>query len=261
MSNPFEFFGIKHLSASSLNKWIGCQGAWVSHYVFGVKGEVGPAAWRGTAVEAGLEAAITTHGGQVIPNVAAMDVFELEAGGEITDAIDKERANIEPMLAQAIDSWNRFGLPAPITQQAKTELWIDGLDVPIIGYADFVMDGYCIDLKTTLRLPSSPRFNHVLQAAGYAQARGESMGKLFYVTPKKAALYAIHQEDIDNAMADVRRRALGLQRSLKLAMQEAVSNQEAAKSILAEMCPPDLDSFYWKPEEFAAAQAQIPAWQ
>ena len=165
------------------------------------------------------------------------------------------------MLNEAVRAWDQNGLGVPITQQVRTELWLDGLEVPIIGYADYILDGFCLDLKTTLRCPSSPRFNHALQISGYAKARSEDRGGLFYVTPKKSAIYMIGQEEIDRSIADVHRRALSVQTSLRMAMDQSNGSVNSAKHLLAQMCPPDLDSFYWSDAGFAAAQSQIPAWQ
>ena len=110
-----------------------------------------------------------------------MMAFENEAQGDAADNIDKQRELIAEFVRQAIAGWKEAGLDKPVTQQVRTELWFDGLDVPIIGYADFVMDGFTVDLKTTERLPSKPSYNHTLQAAGYAAARGESSACLLYV--------------------------------------------------------------------------------
>lgn len=255
----FETFGVKHLSASALNKWQGCRGAWVAHYLFDIKGQVGPAAWRGTAVEAGLTAALVGTG-NVDPLQQAMMAFENEAQGDADDAVDKQRELIPPFVEQAIAGWKEAGLDKPVTQQVRTELWFDGLDVPIIGYADFVMEGYTVDLKTTERLPSKPSYNHTLQAAGYASARGEDSACLFYVTPKKSALYRLTAEDIASANRDMRRTAIGLQASLRAALYACDGDLSRAKATMAKMSPPNPDSFYWDDGSLAEALAIVQAW-
>lgn len=255
----FNAFNLKHLSPSSINKWTGDRGAWVAHYVFGLKGEVGPAAWRGRAVEDGLTAHVTAA--RVDPLAHAMNSFEQEAQGDLDESIEKERRLIAPMLDQAIARWEDTGLGRPLTQQIRVETWLDGVAIPLVGYADYVLDGYCIDLKTTKALPSAPRHDHILQAAGYARARREDKAKLLYVTAKKSGLYETDRDQIKDAIEDLTRRALGLQNTLKAAWTGAGGDPEKARLVLAEMCPPNLDSFYWTDADFARARSSIEAWQ
>lgn len=255
----FEAFGVKHLSASALNKWQGCRGAWVAHYLFNIKGQVGPAAWRGTAVEAGLTAALVGTGG-VDPVQQALMAFENEAQGDADDAVDKQRELIPAFVEQAISGWKEAGLDKPVTQQVRTELWFDGLDAPIIGYADFIMDGFTVDLKTTERLPSKPSYGHTLQAAGYAKARNEDTACLLYVTPKKSALYRLSKEEVDAANRDMRRTAIGLQASLKAALFACEGNISLAKATMAKMSPPNPDSFYWDDASLAEALSVVETW-
>ena len=84
MNTLFEEFGVRHLSASALNKWTACRGAWVAHYLYGLKGSIGPAAWRGNAVEDGLTAYVTKA--DIAPLEFAMRTFEREALGDLDEA-------------------------------------------------------------------------------------------------------------------------------------------------------------------------------
>jgi len=255
----FDAFFLKHLSASSINKWTGDRGAWVAHYVYGVQGEVGPAAWRGRAVEDGLTAHVS--GANVDPLEHALESFEFDAQGDLEKDVEKERQLIAPMLEQAITAWTENGLNRPVTQQIRVETWLNQVAVPLVGYVDYVMDGHCLDLKTTKALPSTPRHDHVLQAAGYAHARREKTASILYVTGKKRALYEIDSRQIRAAIEDLTRRAQGLQNTLAAAWISAGGDSVNARRRLAEMCPPNLDSFYWSPKAFLDAQSQIAAWQ
>lgn len=254
----FSRFGIAHISASSLGKWTGDRGAWVAHYIFGLKGEAGPAAWRGSAVEEGLTAHVTEAA--VDPLSHALMTFERDALGDMDDMVEKERALIAPMLSQSIIAWTDAALSRPITQQIRIETWLDGIDVPLIGFADFVMPGYCIDLKTTKALPSIPRYDHILQASAYAHARREEKAVLLYVTGKKRIFHELSAKDIQLGVADLTRRARGLQTTLKAAWSQAQGHPGKARLRLAEMCPPNIDSFYWDPDDLAEARAKIAAW-
>ena len=154
-----EEFGIRHLSASSINKWMGDRGSWVAQYIYGLRGEMGPPVWRGSAVEAGLTAHVTkantdplefarrTYANDVFKKVHGPDFApenwqeEMESLCEADEAISKHYGLLEPMLDQAKIAWETEGLGQPVATQIKTTLWIDGVSVPVIGYADFVMDG------------------------------------------------------------------------------------------------------------------------
>lgn len=254
----FRAFKIDHLSASSINKWTGDRGAWVAHYVFGLKGEVGPAAWRGSAVEDGLTAYVTRS--RVDPLTHAMMTFERDARGDLDDDVEKERGLVGPMLEQSISAWADARLGKPVTQQVRVETWLDGIEVPLVGFADYCMDGYCIDLKTTKALPSKPRHDHTLQAAGYALARNEMSAALLYVTAKKHTIHELDRDQLSDAVSDLTRRARGLQNTLTAAWAAGGGDPERAKLQLAEMCPPNIDTFYWSKSDFETARSRIEAW-
>ena len=255
MNTLFEEFGVRHLSASALNKWTACRGAWVAHYLYGLKGAIGPAAWRGNAVEDGLTAYVTKA--DIDPLEFAMRTFEREALGDLDEGVDAERQLIKPMLEQSISAWDEANLGEPVSKQIKTECWFDGVQVPMIGYADYIMDGYTLDLKTTKRLPSKPSFNHVLQVAGYAHARKERRADLLYVTGKKHIIHSVGPDEIDEAIADLQRRAVGLQETLKSAWLSAGGDIAKAKEQIARMCPPNADTFYWDDESLAEALGTV----
>ena len=54
LSNPFETHGITHLSPSTCNTFTSSPAAFVLQKVLKKTGAVGPAAYRGTAVEDGV---------------------------------------------------------------------------------------------------------------------------------------------------------------------------------------------------------------
>ncbi|MEL6569375.1 MAG: hypothetical protein AAFQ22_13225 [Pseudomonadota bacterium] len=277
--NILEEYGIRHLSASSINKWMGDRGSWVAQYIYGIKGQMGPAVFRGSAVENGLTAYVTEANEDPLTFARrsyANDIFrqvhgedfqcsswqaEIEDICEADDVVAKHYGLIEAMLDQAKTAWDGEELGKPVATQIKTTLWIDGISVPVIGYADFVMDGYCLDLKTTERLPSKPSHMHAIQATGYARARDEQYASLLYITGKKSAHYQLGLDEIRETHADMRQRALGLQSTLRAAYADARGDIAKAREIIAEMCPPDVDSFYWNDRELNEARERITAWQ
>ena len=232
--DPFEKHGIKHISASSLNLYKAQPALWCGKYLLGWKDEVGAAAWRGSAVEAGLDLALYDRTAPFEAVAAkAFERFDLDAMGEITDKIEKEREAIPAFIQQAFEGAGGWGIPN--ARQFKIETWIDGISVPLIGYCDYVFDDFVADLKTTFRMPGEPQGNHAAQVSGYWKATGKTP-RLLYATPKKWAVYELTPEQCDTAWADLCRAAYAVRSMLAKAHDggDALS-----------MFAPDFDSFYW----------------
>lgn len=253
----FQAFGIKHLSPSSVAKWNGERGAWVAHYIFKLRDDFGPAMWRGKAVEAGLERSLHRPSDDALDH--AMQQFENDAQGLADDATDKERENIEPMLEQAIAAMPKLGCGPLVASQVKSEGWLDGVGVPLVGYPDFIFDGFCLDLKTTLRCPSEIRPDHALQIAFYAHTRGEKRADILYVTPKKSAHFVMTKLEISEAIETLRKRARSIETTLYAADAAAHHSGRQPEDVLAEMCAPDFSSFYWS-DALRQQAVSVPAW-
>lgn len=248
-SCPFTRHGVKHLSASSLNCFRTEPAAWVMRYLWGVKDAGNAAMWRGRAVEAGLDSWLYKRDLDEAKS-AALAAFELDAQGETSDEIDAERDMVIPMLEQGIAVAPD---DIPIARQVKVETWLDGVEVPLIGYADYVFASGPVDLKSTKRCPSSLETlsqEHVRQVSIYSKARGEP-SSLWYVTPKKAARYDIPAEMVEASITDVTRIA----RSLRMVLARSRSRDE-----VAELFAPDYDNFYWSDASRDAAKA-VACWQ
>lgn len=208
MSGAFQRHGISHLSPSSLVLWREHPGLWALRYLGNVRDEAGPSAWRGKAVEDAMSAIL--HG---IPleqaHQIAMQTFSANAQGEIADGIEAER-NVVPAMVERI----AFALEGQVLDlvgtQIKIEHWMEGIDVPFIGYVDFLFENELLDLKTTLRLPSAPKPSHIRQVALYWAAR-EVKPSLLYVTDKKFAFYPVGEDDCRKALDELRADALSLE--------------------------------------------------
>ena len=200
----FERHGIRHLSASSLNLWAALPGLWALRYLCGFRDQAGPAATCGNAVEDALKAILHGRGD---PLAAALQTFDNNMQGEISDAISAERAIIPGMVEQC-KLWQP---PGPVmASQMKVEFWIDGIAIPIIGYVDFCFEDTDVDLKTTKACPSKPKADHVRQVAMYRTAR-KKRGKLLYVTEKKHAEFEVTDEMRDAALAEISHTAQALE--------------------------------------------------
>ena len=243
--NAFERHNINHLSASSLNLWANEPAFWTLRYLHNMRDEMGAAAKRGIAVEAGLDEFLFRRDADLSDCVdVAVHNYRLNTLGILDDEHEKEFALILPMLTQAIGALRNA--PPVIARQLKFECWIDGIPVPVIGFLDYVFeDQSIVDLKTTARLPSAPRPDHLRQAAIYAYAR-QAPVSLLYVTDKKHARYHASPDQVAEGIADVTRIARSLARVL-------AASETAAD--VAEFVTPKFDSFYWTEETKTQARS------
>ena len=239
--DPFAKHGIDHLSVSSLALFRNEPALWVARYLYKVKDESGVPAWRGNAVEAGLNQALAGEDDDTSIAVALSN-FEKEANGEVTDEIEAERANIPSMVRLVATNLRPLG--RPLTTQRRVERCIPGIEVPIIGYVDYEWDEFIVDLKSTLRMPSAPRGDHAVQVVSYGDTLNKRPG-LIYVTPKKFQRFNQDSMDLDDARWVLRRSAL----ALRITLEVAADREEAA-----QLQVPKFDDFRWSDATKQAAR-------
>lgn len=230
--SPFERHQITHLSPSSLNLYAANPSLWVGRYLMGWKDEFGSAAARGTAIEAGLDVWLFQKDAKGA-EMTALANFADRTQGLADDAHEAERANIAPMLAQAIVALKDF--PMPVARQLRTEYYANGVEIPIIGYIDYAFEDFDLDLKTTKACPSAIKGDHGRQFAFYAEARQKPI-KALYVTAKKSALYDLTEEDKATHLRDLERHA----RAVRHLLTHSFDAQDAAKFFA-----PDFSDFRW----------------
>lgn len=238
--NPFEKFGLEHLSYSQASLYKTQPAAWVFRYLFKIKDDGGPALWRGRAVEKGLDTYLFTQSEPQAMQAASIEYGNL-SGGLADEKSEQERANVGKCLMQAIKA---LPGPLPISRQKKIEIRLDGIEVPIIGFVDYEWPDYGVDLKTTLRLPSRPNPIHVEQVSLYAAALGKPFS-LMYVTPMKSAVYPIS----DDAAAVALKRVHQTFKAIR-SMLEKVDGPHQAASMFA----PDYEHYSWSPELMKKAE-------
>lgn len=225
---------IKHLSPSSLSLFRSQPSLWVLKYLMGAKDEAGPAAWRGSAVEAGLDVVlykVADIAGEAL--IKARMRFELDAQGDAGPEVDKHRMLLGDFLIQAIKAVDGMGLPN--ARQIKIEHWLDGIEWPVIGYVDYLYPDFGFDLKTTERMPSEPRADHVMQVSIYAAATKRPF-RLLYCTPKKFAWYPVTPEMQAAALFEARSIARNIQALMRLSSDP---------SRLLAALPADFENFRW----------------
>lgn len=238
--NPFARFNIDHLSPSSLNLYAANPSFWCCRYLLEMKDEAGPSASRGTAVESGLDSWLYERDIEKAIQIAYQN-FAQNTGGVVDEDHDAERDNLEPMLRQAIAALK--DVPAPNARQLRMEYWIDGIEIPVIGYTDYLWPERGRDLKTTKACPSSIKADHGRQVSLYSKAF-ERPYSVLYVTGKRWADHPLSPEDAEQYLRDVARQA----RAIRHLLRKSDSAQDAARFFA-----PERSAFHWneKTHQFA----------
>jgi hypothetical protein len=235
MNNCFERHGIEHLSPSTISTFTAAPAMFVLEKLLKRRQPVGCAAYRGTAVEAGIALGLTNPEATLEDCIAeATNTFDKLAVFSPDPRKDKERAGLAGMVEQGLTELRPYGVPSSL--QGKVSLDVEGLAVPIIGFYDFefAQHGVLIDLKTTHALPSEIKRNHAKQVSLYTACRGNHEGRITYATGKKVATYRC--DNPQEHVAALIKGALTMQRFL------SVSDDPME---LAGIVLPDLDSFFW----------------
>jgi hypothetical protein len=202
-------------------------------YLFGIKDPANAYAWRGRAIEAAVDAIVLDGVSDDVAIDRAKQTFELSAQGEITPEINKERQALHNLVKQAGAVFRRVG--KPLGRQQKVEVWLDDIEVPVLGYADYVYPEFVLDLKTTFALPSRPRPDDAIQIVLYADALSRRPG-LVYASPRRVGLYSHTDIDMEAARRVLRQSAHAVR-----AMLAATNDREHAATLFV----PDVDSFRW----------------
>jgi hypothetical protein len=206
-TDPFERFSIPHISISALRLFTESQATYCAKYLYKIPDETGPAAWRGLAVEAGVDRLLFGDG-EAAATAAVYTEWDNKAQGLIDDEAAKEFEVLTSFLIQGMLAFS--GKPVPLQRQARISINIPGVSVPLIGFADWVWGTHGSDLKTTWRIPSEPNPSHVQQMAAYSRYF-ECPFELVYVSPKRWVRYEIPKQTTDEAWQTVVDSAQSLQ--------------------------------------------------
>lgn len=235
-NNPFTAHNIEHLSPSTCNLFVASPAMFVLEKCLKRRGQVGCAAYRGSAVEKGIEYGLVNGASQEdCIQVATEEFWRLSAlSGD--PAREKERDAVPEMVKIGLKELMPYGKPTGCQGHIKYQF--ESVAVPFIGYYDFEWKNHniLIDLKTTHALPAKISTNHARQVALYTAAMGnENDPRLTYVTTKKCATYRL--ENVSEHVKALERIGLAIQRFL------SVSEDPME---LASMVVPEVDSFYFK---------------
>lgn len=238
--NAFATHDIDHLSASSVNLFIAQPALWCASYLMKMRTAVGPAAHRGTAIEAGVEAGLFDPALPVAEcQKIAMEKFHSLTRLSADPRIEKERDMIAPSVEIALAELRQYGAPDKPEgegRQHKIEITLPGVSVPVVGYLDFKWSQHGIigDLKSTARMPSEISDAHARQGAIYTSSGSNLQTRMIYVTPKKICTLLV--ENVADHIASFTRAAQAIENLLSL-------SNDGEK--ITRCFAPDMSSFYW----------------
>lgn len=245
-NNVFEYHGIEHLSASSINTYITDPCKFIYKYLFDFKGVAGPGAWRGTVVDeaVGLYLSMEKPNIRKVTDVAMRRFKGLSEHAEADPhdpKVSKERHLVPEYIATACPYYAELGQPVAYQKEVKLEV---DMPVPIIGYIDLQYEGIVRDIKTVGRMPSVIPNTVKRQLSLYAKAE-DSMAIVDYVnvTSTKSDVKSLVVEDVDEHFEDLLRGARAIERLLSI----------GDKYEIAEAFFPNFDSWMWSDEEKANA--------
>ncbi len=222
--NAFERHNIDHLSPSSINSWINAPSLWVLEKLLKFRGQMGASAHRGTATEVGVSLGLFDHNASLDDCVAAaIPVFDKLTALSGDPKRDSERQVIPGMIRQGL-ALREHGVPMTPNEegrlgtapQHKVEIGLEGVGVPVIGYLDWLYPEEIIDLKSTLRVPSTMSETHLRQASVYKTAHMDKRVRFFYCSDKKFEKHTLNREQYDVAMRELTQASQRLERFLGL---------------------------------------------
>ena len=243
-NNPFKIHNINHLSASKINSWVNDPSLFILG-LCGLKQTVGAGAWRGTAVEFGVYKKLSdkrlSH--KTIKNlyVGKFESEQIENSMIDSPKILKEKDNLDNYYNNAISLYETFGQ----IEEYQKKIWInfDDIEVPFLGYIDFVFKDYIRDTKTTARMPSKVTSNHERQLSLYSKAYPNKDVWVDYITPKETTSYKI--TNIKNRLQEIENIVFGMRKFL------SISNDIEE---LASILYPNYDNWTWNDDMIKQAK-------
>lgn len=230
----FEKHGFTHLSPSTLNLFAAEPALFVVEKLLKLRGNVGCAAYRGTAAEAGVQAGLLDP--KCDPEACvtlALAEFDRLSALSPDPRRQREREAIPGIVRNAIRELRQYG---ELTgYQGKIVRRVEGVPIDILGFYDFEFGavGVIVDLKSQLRLSSEISAPHRRQLAHYVHGRNVE-GRICYAAPSKLGVYRLENvaQHIE-ALANIARR-----------LMKFLSISDDPQEIAAIMVP-RVDEFWW----------------
>lgn len=239
-NSPFLAHGINHLSASQVNSWVSDPAGYLAALA-GMKSQWGPAAWRGTASEHGMWKAITKHTTGITEALHKFDEEVLDNSPIYAPStVEKQRSDVPLYVEHGANFYRTLGELE--YYQTKVVVEFEELEIPFVGYVDFIFKDSIRDCKTAARKPSQMTESARRQLAIYALAYPDHEVWVDYVTPREVVSYK--HTDIKKYQNQVLQIALGLRKFL------AISDDPKE---LCSMFYPDTDDWRWNADMVAQA--------
>ena len=239
----------KH-SFSSINKFKHNPSEWLVHYGLGLRVASSPAMVRGTLAEFGAYYKIKKgmmqkddkHFEKLITHKFKKNNF-FNAESEISNSIEIAKKFEEKLYERQLRNIVSY-------QKEKVEK-IDGLKYPVRLFTDFEYDNLIVDLKSTLRLPTKPKIDHIRQQALYSVLHNKPIA-LLYATPKKSLWYDLTKEDVSNGYDELVRDFKSLENYIDMC------NNSIEDAIKITPLNTDPSPFYW---DSSIKQAATKVWK
>lgn len=192
----------KHLSPSTINRFIENRGAWFNEKVMrNSTFKQTPYFIRGTAIEAGIVEFLKSENIDKAVEVAE-NIFKSENVDHFSEKEKEELlehyTNIRGYVTTGAKEVSLFG--GLVEAQRKIELTLDCCSIPIMGYLDFVMDAPAvIDTKILSKKPSGLTQGYAIQGTVYKLAT--KLPVIFVAVvktaPKGVPTFNAYQENIE----------------------------------------------------------------
>jgi len=226
----------KH-SFSSVNKFKHNPSEWLVHYGLGLKVSSSPAMVRGNLAEfgayykikRGMQQKDDKYFTKLLSHKFSKYKF-FNAESELYNSIDIAKKFEEKLYERQLRNIVSY-------QKEKVEK-VKGLEHPIRLFTDFEYDNLIVDLKSTLRLPTKPKIDHVRQQALYSKLHDKPIA-LLYATPKKTLWYDLTKQDVKNGYDELVRDFKSLENFIDMC------DNDIEKAIKITPLNTDPSPFYW----------------
>ena len=224
-------------SFSSINKFKHNPSEWLVHYGLGLRSPSSPAMVRGNLAEFGAYYKIKRgmaqkndeHFEKLITHKFNKNHF-FEPYKEISNAIE--------IAKKFEDKLYERQLRDIISYQKEKVASIQGIKYPVRLFTDFEYDNLIVDLKSTLRLPTKPKIDHLRQQALYSVLHDKPIA-LLYASPKKTFWYDLTKEDVKEGYTELLRDFKSLENYIDMC------NNNIEDAIKITPLKTDPSPFYW----------------
>jgi len=224
-------------SFSSINKFKHNPSEWLVHYGLGLRSPSSPAMVRGNLAEFGAYYKIKRgmaqkndeHFEKLIRHKFNKNHF-FEPYKEISNAIEIAKKFEDKLYERQLRDIISY-------QKEKVES-IQGIKYPVRLFTDFEYDNLIVDLKSTLRLPTKPKIDHLRQQALYSVLHDKPIA-LLYASPKKTFWYDLTKEDVKESYTELLRDFKSLENYIDMC------NNNIEDAIKITPLNTDPSPFYW----------------